>query len=118
MHEWVAYHCFGDESPATDGAGIANVGIEFGTTIWVDFQLCFLADGSSYSAAPARFTVLRDRPRKGIDTATFGCGLRDSDGRFWNPRREPESTEDWACFKTKTYGDASLSAWLTDRKPK
>ncbi len=127
MHEWVADHCLGDDQPTTDGVGITNVGIELGTAISVDFQLWFMVNNaSSCSAAPARFTVHHDQPRKGIDTATFGCGLRDSNGRFWYPRRDkqigrfdtpPDSTDDWAYFKTKNYGDASLSAWLSDRKP-
>ena len=127
LHQLAARSCFAEEFPTTDGLEVLAVDIDFGVSIWVDFQLWFFADRCDklgHSAAPGRFTVSAADNDSDQFVASFGCGLRGPDAGFWYPREDayygrldqpPNEPDQWAYWKTKTYGDSSLASWIANR---
>ena len=91
--------------------------------------LPFLPCAEQYCVCPPAVSSLPFLPAVSSDsaiyTASFGLGLRDSSGDFWYPRTgrdygrsddTPENDADWALFRSHTYGEQSLLAWVRRRK--
>jgi len=127
VHEIAIHDCFPIDCPVSDGLAILGVGIDHGSSIWVNFQIWLFVDrnGSvSHSAFPSRLTVTQKAGFENRYIASLGCGLRDARGRFWYPRNAPhhgrydfapEHEGDWAFWYSKELGDASISGWLANR---
>lgn len=123
LHDDVVRQSLCGRCVASDGLSIVGVSIDIGISIVVDFRLHYLDGPGGFSFAPSRFAVELTERNYNLALASFGCGLSEPDGDFWYTasRKDcdymiPTSDYDrWAFYRSKPFGDSSLSSWVVTR---
>ena len=110
------------ECVTSDGLAIESVTIDFGRSMKLHFRLQFLDAPNGCWDAPAQFSLAPDPNRVDNKCATLSCGLHESDGNFWHPRKRRMSSVvlpddyDWAYRRTRIYCPPTISAWIQMRR--
>ena len=122
LHGFAVRDSIAGRLPTSDGLAVLHVDVDIRKSISVDFQLWFFVEKRGqlgHSASPSRFSIQATTDNE--FTATFGCGLRDPNGKFWYPRTNkhygrydvpPDSKDGWAFWREKQYGKSTLSNWM------
>ena len=125
LHDNAILSHFGPGHPITDDSRPDKVIFKRGYSIEIRFIIFLFTDTLGHSATHAAYTLTRPADSPEVVRVSYGCGLRDEDGRFWYPRTDkysgaldpfPEHSREWVVYATKMYGQTSLARYLKKKR--